>query len=113
MITGIGVDVVGVERMRRALTRTPRLHERLFTPQERADAGRKGSPESSLAARFAAKEACRKALGQALPWHDVEIVLEPSGAPTLRVTGRDRTIFHVSLSHAEGVAVAVVVAEVG
>lgn len=112
MIAGIGVDVVGIERMRRALTRTPRLRERLFTPQERADAERKGSPVASLAARFAAKEACRKALGRAVPWRDVEVVLEASGAPSLRVAGWSQT-FHVSLSHAEGVAIAVVVAEVG
>jgi phosphopantetheinyl transferase (holo-ACP synthase) len=63
-----------------------------------------------LAARFAAKEACRKALGRALAWRAVEVVSEDR-APRLVVAGHEGVRFHVSLTHTQDVAVAVVVAE--
>jgi holo-[acyl-carrier protein] synthase len=115
MITGIGVDACHVERMRQALERTKGLAERLFTEHELEVASSRASREASLAARFAAKEATRKALGQSIPWHDVEVVSNADRVPSLRVNGHDGLRFHVSLSHtgsSEGdVAVAVVLAE--
>lgn len=110
MIVGIGVDAVPVARMRLALERTPRLAGRVFTTHELEVSAERASREQSLAARFAAKEACRKALGSVLPWRAVEV--RSSGrVPSLRVDGRRDLRFHLSLTHTDEVAVAVVVAE--
>ncbi len=110
MIRGVGVDAVPIARMRRALERSPRLAARVFTEHEIETASSRGSRVASLAARFAAKEACRKAVGRTLPWRAVEVFSEDR-VPTLRVTGHDDLTFHVSLSHTDDVAVAVVIAE--
>ncbi len=118
---GIGVDAVEVDRFRRVLARTPRLAERLFTDDERAYGARFADPAPRLAARFAAKEAVMKALGVGLgafAFRDVEVIKAPSGAPSLRLTGRAAdlaarrgvTSWHVSLSHSGLVAEAVAVA---
>ena len=97
--------------MRKALERNPRLAERVFTPQELQTADSRASREQSLAARFAAKEATRKVLGKVIPWHDVEVVSDEDRRPALRVTGYDELTFHVSLTHTDDTAVAVVIAE--
>ncbi len=78
MIVGFGIDVVELVRFEAALTRTPSLRDKLFTPAEAV------LPLQSLAARFAAKEALAKALGApgGLDWHDAEVVSLPSGDPT-------------------------------
>lgn len=110
MIKGIGVDAVRVARMRLALERTPKLAARVFTSHELATAASRASREASLAARFAAKEACRKALSTTLAWQAVEVVSD-GRAPTLRVAGHNGLSFHVSLTHTDEVAVAVVIAE--
>ena len=83
MIVGIGVDIVDVGRFERAVSRTPRLVERLFTPSERRNSLR------SLAARFAAKEAFIKAMGGSgeSSWQEMEVVSAASGAPRLNLTG--------------------------
>ena len=116
MIVGVGIDVVQGDRLARALTRTPRLGERLFTDEERTQ-----PRAESLAARFAAKEAVAKALGApgGLRWRDAEVVALESGRPVLRLHGggaeeaaaQGSTAWHLSLSHDGGVATAVVVAE--
>lgn len=113
MIFGVGVDVVSISRMQRTLERTPRFETRVFTKDELATASDRGSRTASLAARFAAKEACRKALRRSVPWHDVEVVSAQDGSPHLRVEGHDSLTWHVSLSHDADVAVALVVAERG
>lgn len=113
MIRGVGVDAVEIRRMRLALERTPRLAGRVFTQAELRTAGERASREASLAARFAAKEACRKALGaeaSGLAWKDVEVVSD-GRVPRLVVAGHDRLSFHLSLTHTDDLAVAVVVAE--
>jgi holo-[acyl-carrier protein] synthase len=112
---GIGVDIADVARRAAALDRTPALAERLFVDAER------GLPVTSLAARFAAKEALAKALGAppGLRWTDAEVVREDSGRPALRLRGTvaaaaDRlgvARWHLSLSHDGGAAVAMVIAE--
>jgi len=114
-IVGVGIDVVELARFDRAVARSPRFLERVFTPAER-ERGR-----HSLAARWAAKEALAKALGApaGLVWKDAEIVSEPSGRPRLEVRGSVAAraaelgvvTFHVSLSHDAGVASAIVIAE--
>ncbi len=119
---GLGTDVVDLDQFRAALARTPTLAERLFTEGERAAAAQRRDPVPALAVRFAAKEAVMKVLGVGLGtigWHDVEVVGEPSGRPTLRVTGRAAALadgagisaWHLSLSHSELVAHAVAAAE--
>ncbi len=115
MIVGVGVDVVDVARLARALERTPGLADRLFTDAERA------RPVESLAARFAAKEAVAKALGApgGLRWREAEVVVGERGRPCLAVSGavaqeaeaQGVRTWHLSLSHDGGVATAVVVAE--
>jgi holo-[acyl-carrier protein] synthase len=110
VIVGVGVDAVPIARMRLALERTPGFAERVFTEHELAVASQRASREASLAARFAAKEATRKALATVLPWRDVEVV-STDRVPTLRVDGHEAVSFHVSLTHTDAVAVAVVVAE--
>lgn len=112
MIRGVGIDAVPVERMRLALKRTPRLAERVFTRRELDTATDRASRDASLAARFAAKEACRKALAAVLPWHAVEVV-SVDRVPTLRVEGHEDISFHLSLTHTDDVAIAVVLAESG
>jgi holo-[acyl-carrier protein] synthase len=115
--TGIGIDLVDVDRFRRLLERRPRILERLFTDGERRDT--KERPER-LAARFAAKEATLKTLGVGVgeaPWRSIEVTLNDAGAPSLVLHGRARELalaqgvgyLHVSLSHTEHLACAFVV----
>ena len=119
---GIGIDVVEVPRFRSALERRPRLVDRVFTPAEVASLSDRRDPVPGLAARFAAKEATMKALGVGL-WDvgflDIEITSMSSGAPSLSVSGRARQRakvlsieeFHVSMTHTQLVASAVVAAD--
>ena len=121
MIVGIGVDVVDLTRFERSLARTPALRGRLFGDHETVL--RDGAPRQvpSLAARFAAKEALIKALGGStgVSWHDIVVVSDEQGAPSLTLTGGARALadargvarLHLSLSHDGGVAVAYVIAE--
>lgn len=112
MIDGIGIDVVDIERFKSSLDRTPGLVEKLFTVNERT------KPISSLAARFAAKEALAKALsvGKGLPWHDAEILNLENGKPVFLFRGEiaemiDGADVHLSLSHDAGIASAMVIVE--
>lgn len=111
----VGCDVVDIGRLSRVIDRRPALLERVFTATERADALRgpvaAGSPteRARLAARFAAKEATRKALGDLrLGFTAVEVRSAASGAPGLWVHGRPAAL-SCSLSHDGGVAIALVV----
>ena len=110
MIVGLGVDLVEVARIRRAM-RDPRFLERILTPAERAEAL---TPER-VAGRWAAKEAVAKAVGVFLRWHDVEIHNLPSGQPIVRlsndVCSLKGRVLHVSISHVKANAVAVAVLE--
>ncbi|MFA9430496.1 holo-ACP synthase [Egicoccus sp. AB-alg2] len=110
-----GCDVVDVSRLSAVIDRRDGFVARVFTAREVADARRGGAVAGSdverarLAARFAAKEATRKALGNLrLPFHAVEVRTAPSGAPELFVHG-ERSGLTCSLSHDGGVAMAVVV----
>jgi holo-[acyl-carrier protein] synthase len=118
---GIGIDAVEVDRFRRALARTPRMAQRLFTDGERAYGARFADPAPRLAARFAAKEATMKALGVglgAVDFRDVEVCSAPGGKPSLRLTGRAAalagsqgvTTLHLSITHTDSMAEAVVAA---
>ncbi|SDN13474.1 holo-ACP synthase [Allokutzneria albata] len=121
MIVGIGTDIVGVRRFERLLERTPRMLDRLFTEAERRT--RKGELRrpSSLAVRFAAKEAVVKALGAPHGYQllECEVVAAPDNRPSVRLTGvlADAAeaagvgSWHVSLTHDADIAAAFVVAE--
>jgi holo-[acyl-carrier protein] synthase len=86
-VSGVGIDLLEIERLERALERRPRLAERVFTDAERAYAAARARPGLHLAARFCAKEAVAKALGMtAWSWRDVEVVATES-APRITLTG--------------------------
>ena len=113
MIDGIGIDVVDIQRFKESLDRTPGLKDRLFTVSEQ-----QGKTISSLAARFAAKEALAKALRApgGLDWHDCEVVNHEDGQPVFLFRNRiaeliDGANAHLSLSHDAGIASAMVVIE--
>jgi holo-[acyl-carrier protein] synthase len=85
--TGVGIDLLEIERLERALERRPRLAERLFTEAEQAYAARRARPGQHLAARFCAKEAVAKALAMdAWSFREVE-VLGGEGPPEVRLSG--------------------------
>ncbi|MER2251038.1 holo-ACP synthase [Methylorubrum podarium] len=95
MILGIGTDLCDIRRIESSLERFgERFTHRVFTDGERAKCDRRAARGPSYARRFAAKEACAKALGtgiaQGVFWRDMEVVNLPSGQPTLRLTGRAR-----------------------
>jgi holo-[acyl-carrier protein] synthase len=86
-VSGVGIDLLDVDRLERALERRPRLAERVFTDAERAYAAARARPAMHLAARFCAKEAVAKALGLAAwSWRDVEVVAT-GAAPEVRLSG--------------------------
>jgi holo-[acyl-carrier protein] synthase len=114
-VTGVGIDLLEIDRLERALQRHPRLAERLFSEAEREYAAARARPATHLAARFAAKEAVVKALGLTGGFgpRDIEIVAgEP---PTVRLYGAaaeaaaGRTV-DISLTHSRDNAAAVAVA---
>ena len=86
----VGVDLIEIERIRRALERYPGFKERCFTEAERAYCDSRKNPAQSYAGRFAGKEAVGKALGfgvaRAFAWRDVEIVGRPK--PAVQLHGR-------------------------
>ncbi|MGH2736518.1 MAG: holo-ACP synthase [Actinomycetota bacterium] len=104
----IGIDVVDVARLARALERAPGLEARLFTKAERKYCRSKQDPATRFAGTLAAKEAVIKALrlGPLVAWAGrIEITRSDSGVPEARVQGRDELV-QLSISHDGGVAVA-------
>jgi len=92
MIIGIGSDLVDVGRIARVIDRHgERFLGRIFTETERARAERRANRVETYAKRFAAKEACAKALGTGLRcgvfWRDMGVSNLPSGRPTMKLTG--------------------------
>ncbi len=124
-VLGVGIDIVPIERVESLLERHgERALRRLFTDGERAFAATQAYPAVSLAARVAAKEAAYKALSgdesaRGIGWQEVEVERQDDGRPLLRLHGsaaeRLRALggarCHVSLTHAGGVAAAVVIIE--
>jgi holo-[acyl-carrier protein] synthase len=115
----IGVDLIEIERVRRALQRYPAFRERCFTAAERDYCDSRPNPAQHYAARFAGKEAVGKALGfgvaRAFAWKDVEIAGRPK--PGVALTGRveawARRVgagpIDLSMTHARELAAAVCV----
>ena len=128
MILGIGSDLCDIRRIERSLARFgTRFTHRIFTAGERTRSERRAASAASYARRFAAKEACSKALGTGMRggvfWRDMEEVNLPSGRPTLRLTGGAlarlegmvpagyEAVIHVSLTDDPPLAQAFVVIE--
>lgn len=123
-IAGIGTDIVRVARFKRFIERGDEaLLQRMFSADELAYAMPRKCADQHLAARFAAKEAFVKALGLGLrdgmTWHDMEVVRDQLGCPSLKLSGRAAQIVvernlgncFLSYSHEEEYAVATVVLE--
>jgi holo-[acyl-carrier protein] synthase len=92
MIIGLGSDLVDVRRIARSIERYgERFLNRIYTPVERAKAEKRANRVETYAKRFAAKEACSKALGTGFRsgvfWRDLGVVNLPSGRPTMKLTG--------------------------
>ena len=111
---GVGIDLLEIERLERAIARRPGLAERLFTNGERAYAARRARPTQHLAARFCAKEAVAKALAlDVLRWQEIEVTGD--GAPRIQLHGATATAaaaageVRVSLTHTDRTAGAVAV----
>ncbi len=123
MIRGVGVDIIEIPRLERAIERwgEPFLR-RVFTDVERRRAGGRPGAAQHLAGRFAAKEAVMKALGtgwRGLAWREIEIDADPRGNPVVRLSGRAARAasargiagLAVSISHTRALATALAVAE--
>lgn len=122
MIIGLGLDFTEIPRIRRMSTQWgERFTRKVFTPGERAFAEQRADSARHYAARFAAKEATMKALGvpAGLSWHDMELVGGGKSQPRMVLSGRAQqaadqlgvTVLHVTLTHSEDLAAAVVIAE--
>jgi holo-[acyl-carrier protein] synthase len=115
----VGVDLIEIERVRRALERYPTFRERCFTEAERAYCDSRRNPAESYAGRFAGKEAVGKALGlgvaRAFAWKDIEIAGRPK--PSVRLSGRTKAwaervgagSIDLSMTHSRELATAVCV----
>ncbi|HTC21354.1 MAG TPA: holo-ACP synthase [bacterium] len=124
MIVGLGVDLIEIDRVKSAhLKHGQRFIDRLFTPGEAHYCLRKKDPYPSLAGRFAVKEAVIKAFGHGFggrwKWTQIEVVREPSGKPTLKLTGimeelrtkRNIDRVHLTIAHSKRDATATVIFE--
>jgi len=118
MTHGVGMDLIEIARIERALDRHPRLAARLFTEAERDFANSRSRPGRHFAARFAAKEAVIKALGlgEGTAMREIEVV--PGRPPTLRAHGdvreeldSRRLAVSLSLTHSRDMAAAVAIAD--
>jgi holo-[acyl-carrier protein] synthase len=115
----VGLDLIEIARIERALARYPRFVERVFTDAERAYCESRPNPPQHYAARFAGKEAVGKALGfgvaRAFAWTDVEIAGRPK--PSVRLSGRVAALaanagagsIDLSLTHSRELAAAICV----
>ena len=128
MIVGIGSDLCDIERVEKTLARYgKRFTARCFTETEQRRSEQRTGRAASYAKRFAAKEACAKALGTGLKggvfWRDMGVVNLPSGQPTMRLTGGaaerldailppgTKPFIHLTISDERGFAQAFVVIE--
>lgn len=117
MVKGIGVDIIEIDRIEKAMNKTDRFLTRLFTERERAYFMTKNMKAESVAGNFAAKEAVVKALGTGLrgfQWTDIEILRDELGKPVVYLhNGADQTAkdlgisqIMLSISHCKTYAVA-------
>jgi holo-[acyl-carrier protein] synthase len=113
----VGIDMLEIARLERALERSPRLAQRLFTDGERAYAAARARPGMHLAARFCAKEAVAKALAlPSITFREIEVVNDQSGVPSVALHGTAAAraaelgvVVAVSLTHTHTDAAAVAI----
>jgi holo-[acyl-carrier protein] synthase len=124
MIVGLGVDIAEVDRIAAAIERHGRAFlNRVFTPSEIAYCEKHRDRAERFAGRFAAKEAAMKALGtgwaRGVRWVEIEVAREPSGKPTLKLSGASRAIadhlgvknIALTITHTGNTALALVIFE--
>ncbi|WP_347861581.1 holo-ACP synthase [Salimicrobium sp. PL1-032A] len=116
MITGIGVDIVEMERITKSIKRNPRMIQRILTEreQEKYYSLSERRKNEFIAGRFAVKEATGKALGTGvgkIGFRCIHVDNDEAGKPVLEVEGWETLRFFVSISHSDHYAVANVVAE--
>ncbi|MDH4035924.1 MAG: holo-ACP synthase [Candidatus Krumholzibacteria bacterium] len=124
MIKGIGIDSILLARVARVRENYPdRFPARILTEAEREYVLRYADPVPRIAGRFAAKEACMKALGTGwgygVRWRDIEVIRIPSGKPVMQLHGRARelmdslgaTVVHCTITHTDEHAMAIVILE--
>lgn len=124
MIIATGIDLIEIARLEASLSKaSTRFRDRVFTVAEIAYCESRASRFASYAARFAAKEAVMKALGTGwaggVGWHDIEIINDEAGTPSVRLSGVALERFqqlgarhiHLSVSHTKDLAIAQVIFE--
>lgn len=116
MSSGVGIDLLEIDRLERALQRHPRLAERVFSEGERQYAMARARPARHFAARFAAKEAVVKALGLSAGFGLREIEVVAGEPPVVRLAGRAAEVaagrrVDVSLTHSRDFAAAVAIVD--
>lgn len=123
MIFGIGTDIIEIDRVKKAMQRTPAILNRLFTEYEIAYFISRNMNMQHIAGGFSAKEAVVKALGTGIrgfSWKDVEILRGSSGKPMVKLYSKAKEIatnnkictISISISHSENYAMAVAIAEI-
>jgi holo-[acyl-carrier protein] synthase len=121
MITGLGVDIIEIDRIRAAIERRgDQFINKIFTKSEQVYCGDEPVAMERYAARFAAKEACLKALGtglrEGIHWTDIEVKRTDNGRPYLELSGAAAELqgtasLHLSMSHCKQYATATVILE--
>ena len=123
MIFGIGTDIIEIDRVKKAMQRTPAILNRLFTEYEIAYFISRNMNMQHIAGGFSAKEAVVKALGTGIrgfSWKDVEILRGSSGKPMVKLYNKAKEIaannkictISISISHSENYSMAVAIAEI-
>ena len=116
MIIGVGTDIIEIERLKKAIERTPTFVNRVFTEIEQEYCFQKKTYIQSLAGRFSAKEAFVKAMGTGIGkefnWLDIEVFNSSNGQPQIRILNnklKDDFVINLSISHEKKYAVAFVI----
>ncbi|MGM8212456.1 holo-ACP synthase [Virgibacillus sp. W0430] len=118
MITGIGIDLIELRRIKALMKKTDRFVNRILTEKERSLFFQLHNEERKvefLAGRFAAKEAFAKATGRGigkLSFQHIEILRHPNGAPTMHVEGYEAYEIFISITHSKDYAAAQVVLQI-
>ncbi len=122
MILGVGTDIIEIERIKKAIERTPNFLEKTFTEKEIELFKSKAMKAESIAGNFAAKEAISKAIGRGFrgfAFNDLEVLRDELGKPIVNISDKvkefleyEEVIFHISISHNKTCAIAFVTMEV-
>ncbi|MBC5630355.1 holo-ACP synthase [Clostridium sp. NSJ-6] len=122
MILGVGTDIIEIERIKKAIERTPKFLEKTFTGKEIELFKSKAMKAESIAGNFAAKEAISKAIGRGFrgfAFNDLEVLRDELGKPIVNISDKvkefleyEEVIFHISISHNKTCAIAFVTMEV-